>query len=163
MDFGGELSVLDPSMTFQIADLCGLTGKMTFMTVDNVASCWFDEGKLLYATIDTRKKKIGEFLIEKDVISSKQLEEALKESRSSKGKTRIGIVLTERGYLDREKLVSAIQDQIKEVVYEVLFWKDGQFAFFNGVKPEEEDILLDVRTDHLILEGLKRLDESTRD
>jgi hypothetical protein len=163
MDFGGELSVLDPSMTFQIANLCALTGKMTFMTVDNIASCWFDEGHLLYATIDTRKKKIGQFLIEKKVITAQQLEEALEESKSKGGTTRVGIILLQRGYLDRERLVAAIQDQIKEVVYEVLHWKNGQFVFFNGVKPEEEDILLDIRTDHLILEGLKRLDESNRD
>jgi hypothetical protein len=163
MDLGGDLAVLDPSMVFQITNLCGLTGRMKFITVDNVASCWFKEGELLYATIDTRRKKIGEVLVEKKMITRKQLDEALEESRSRKKKNRIGNILIEKGYLDFETLVSAIQDQMKEVVYEVLPWKKGQFVFFSGVEPEQEDILLDVRVDHLILEGLKRMDESIRD
>jgi len=163
MDFGGDLAVLDPSMVFQVTNLCGLTGRMKFITVDNVASCWFKEGDLLYATIDTRRRKIGEVLVEKKMITKQQLDEALEESRSRKKKTRIGNILIEKGHLDFETLVSAIQDQMKEVVYEVLPWKKGQFVFFSGVEPEHEDILLDVRVDHLILEGLKRMDESIRD
>ena len=50
---------------------------------------------------------------------------------------------------------------MKEVVYEVLQWNDGQFIFFNDAAPEEEDILLDIKMDYLILEGLKRLDEAS--
>jgi hypothetical protein len=49
---------------------------------------------------------------------------------------------------------------MKEVVYEVLAWRKGQFIFFNDVLPQDEDILLEVKLDHLILEGLKRLDEA---
>ena len=77
MDLGGDLSVLEPSMIFQVTGICGLTGKMKLITIDNVASFWFREGGLLFATIDTRRKKIGEFLIENKIISREQLEEAL--------------------------------------------------------------------------------------
>lgn len=163
MDFGGDLAVLDPSMVFQITNLCGLTGRMKFITVDNVASCWFKEGELLYATIDTRSRRIGEVLVERKMITKKQLDDALEEAKSRRKKTRLGNILIEKGHLDFETLVSAIQDQMKEVVFEVLPWKKGQFVFFSGVQPEDEDILLDVRVDHLILEGLKRMDESIRD
>ena len=161
MDLGGDLAVLEPMMVFQVTGICGLTGRMKFITVDNVASFWVREGGLLYATIDTRRKKIGEFLIERDMITSKQLDEALEEAQ--KEKKRIGNVLIDKGHLDRESLEDAIHEQIKEVVYEVLPWKQGQFVFFAGTEPEDEDILLDIRMDHLILEGLRRIDESSRD
>jgi len=160
MDFGGDLEIIDPSMVFQIAHLCGLSGRMKFMTIDNVASCWFKDGELLYATIDTRSKKIGETFIEKGIVTAQQLEDALRETRSGQGGKRIGSILIEKGYLEYETLVTAIQEQMKEVVYEILPWHRGQFAFFAGIEPGDEDILLDVRVDHLILEGLKRIDES---
>ncbi len=163
MDLGGNLAVMDPSMIFQVTGICGLTGKMKLITMDNVASFWFREGGLLFATIDTGKKKIGEFLIENDIISEKQLDEALEEMRKKDGKKRIGNILIDREYLDLETLEKAIHEQIKEVVYEVLPWKKGQFVFFSGVEPENEDILLDIRMDHLLLEGLKRIDEAARD
>jgi len=162
MDLGGDLSVMDPSMIFQVTGICGLTGKMKLITIDNVASFWFKEGGLLYATIDTRRKKIGEFLIENGIITEEQLDEALEETRKKKSDRRIGNILIERGYLDYDTLENAIHEQIKEVVYEVLPWNKGQFVFFSSVEPEHEDILLDIRMDHLILEGLKRIDEAAR-
>ena len=161
MDLGGDLAVLEPMMVFQVTGICGLTGRMKFITEDNVASFWVREGGLLYATIDTRKKKIGEFLIDRDMVTGKQLDDALEVSQ--KEKKRIGNVLIDKGYLDRDSLEDAIHEQIKEVVYEVLPWKKGQFVFFAGTEPEDEDILLDIRMDHLILEGLRRIDESSRD
>jgi hypothetical protein len=163
MDLGGDLAVMEPSMIFQVTGICGLTGRMKLITIDNVASFWFREGGLLFATIDTRKKKLGEFLIESGMISEKQLDEALESMRKEKGGERIGNILIDRGYIDYETLEKAIHEQIKEVVYEVLPWTKGQFVFFSEVEPEHEDILLDIRMDHLILEGLKRIDEAARD
>ncbi len=163
MDFGGDLVVMDPSMVFQVASVCSLTGKLKLITLDNVASFYFKEGDLLYATIDTRKKKLGVFLIEKGFITPDQLNEALAEYQLDKGSKRIGNILVNRGYLDFESLENAIQGQIKEVVYEVLQWKTGQFVYFNLVAPEHEDILLEIRMDYLILEGLKRMDEADKD
>ncbi|HSG29862.1 MAG TPA: DUF4388 domain-containing protein [Candidatus Krumholzibacterium sp.] len=163
MDFGGDLSVLEPSMVFQVASICDLTGRLKLITADNVASFFFRKGELLYATIDTRKKKLGQFLVEKQMMTSEQLDEALDQYKKDGRKERIGNFLIRQGYLDHESLVSAIQDQMKEVVFEVLPWKEGQFVYFNLNEPMEEDILLDVRMDYLILEGLKRMDEADKD
>jgi hypothetical protein len=160
MDFGGDLSVLEPSMVFQMLNMSGLTGVLKFITLDNVSRFYIRDGELLYATIETRRKKIGKFLIEKEFITAEQLDQALEEFKTSMGKERIGHILIKRGYLDYESLVAAIQDQMKEVVFETLQWNRGQFVFFANVLPEDEDILLDVKMDHLILEGLKRIDES---
>ena len=52
-----------------------------------------------------------------------------------------------------------IEEQIKEVVYEVVRWKKGWFQFSADKKPGEQDVFIDIPLDSLILEGLKRLDE----
>jgi len=160
MDFGGDLSILEPSVAFQIMSFSLLTGEIKFVTQNNVASFYFRKGELIYATMDTRKKKLGRFLIEKGLLTEEQLAKALHEYLPREGRGRIGRALIERGYLDYNSLAEAIQEQMKEVVYEVLAWRRGQFIFFHDVLPGEEDILLEVKLDHLILEGLKRLDEA---
>jgi len=159
MDFGGDLAVLDAALIFQILNMSGLTGVLKLIAIDNVARFYVREGELLYATIETRRKRIGQFLVEKGIITKKQLDETLEEYKATKRRDRIGHLLIEKGFLDHEALVSAIREQMKEVVYETLDWKKGQFVFFANVLPEDEDILLDVKMDRLILEGLKRLDE----
>lgn len=160
MDLGGNLSVLDPPSIFQLLNISAMTGELKFVTADDVASFYFKEGQLIYATIDKKKKKLGRFLIEKGWITEDQLYDALKDFWTNKGNKRIGNIMIDKGFFDKKSLVEAIQEQIKEVVYSVLSWQDGQFIFFRGVEPRDEDILLDVKMDHLILEGLKRLDES---
>ncbi|OQX85328.1 MAG: hypothetical protein B6D63_02510 [Candidatus Latescibacteria bacterium 4484_7] len=163
MDFGGELSIVDPSTIFQIFNMSRLTGELKFIRHDNVASFFFKEGELIYATVDTRSKKIGQFLIEEGHITQQQLDEILHEYLSQDSKQRIGNLLIKHGYLDYDTLVDTIQEQMKEVVYDVLSWQEGRFVFFNNILPSDEDILLDIKLDHLILEGLKRLDETARD
>jgi len=160
MDFGGDLSILEPSIIFQIMSISHITGELKLVTADNVASLYFKEGELLCATIDTRKKKLGTFLVEKGWITEEQLGAVLREYKSKGRGERIGNLLISRGYLGSQALVAAIHEQMKEVVYEVLSWKRGQFSFFHGVLPLDEDILLDVKLDRLILEGLRRLDEA---
>ena len=48
-------------------------------------------------------------------------------------------------------------------MYSDIITIEGQFIFFNEVQPKDEDILIDIKMDHLILEGLKRLDELKSD
>ena len=160
MDFGGDLSILEPSVVFQIMNISLITGELKFVTADNAASFYFKEGELLYATIDTRKSRLGKFLLDKGWITEEQLDTVLREFKSKGKHKRIGNLLIAHGYLDFNSLAAAIQEQMKEVVYEVLSWNRGQFTFFHGVLPQDEDILLDVKLDHLILEGLRRLDEA---
>ncbi len=160
MDFGGDLSVLEPAMLFQFLNISGLTGVIKFISSSNVASFYFKKGELLYASIDTGRKKIGQVLIAKNYISQGQLDEALRTFVSRGGCVRIGQILIDSGYLERDVLEGAIKDQMKEAVYKVLSWDSGHFIFIKGVQPDNEDILLDIKLGYLILEGLKRLDES---
>jgi len=160
MDFGGDLSILEPAITFQIMNFSLLTGEIKFVTRDNVASFYFRKGELIYATIDTRRKRLGEFLIERGWLKEEQLARVLRDDPPKAGRGRIGRALIERGYIDYNTLAEAVHEQMKEVLYEVLSWRKGQFIFSHDVLPQDEDILLEVKLDHLILEGLKRLDEA---
>ena len=82
MDFGGDLAVLDAALIFQILNMSGLTGVLKLIAIDNVARFYVREGELLYATIETRRKRIGQFLVEKKIISKKQLDETLEEYKA---------------------------------------------------------------------------------
>ncbi len=84
----------------------------------------------------------------------------LREHADAKHSGRIGNTLIARKLIDHDTLVSAIHELMKEVVYEVLAWKQGSFLFMKDCAPQDEDILLDVKLDYLILEGLKRIDEA---
>ncbi|MCK5406429.1 MAG: DUF4388 domain-containing protein, partial [Candidatus Krumholzibacteria bacterium] len=109
-----------------------------------------------YAEISNRKLKLGEYLVSQKLLSQKELDKLL--VRNRKGK-KLGRLLVEQGAIDEHNLRSAIEEQIKEVVYEVVRWKKGWFRFSNEKEPTQQDVFIDIPLDSLILEGLKRLDE----
>ena len=160
MDLIGNLSVFNPALVLQAFNLSSLSGELRFVISGNTASFYFKDGHLIYASADNNKKKIGQFLVEREWITMEQLNWALQIFRKESGRKRIGQILAEHGFLDYADLVSAVHEQIREVVFEVLSWEKGHFVYHDKVYPESEDILVDERLDYLILEGLARLDEA---
>lgn len=160
MDFCGNLAVLEPSMVFQTVNSFNLTGLLKFITYKNMAGFYIHNGEIIHATIAS-KKKIGLYLLEKKLITRDQLRNAVKVYHHQKDSVHIGDILIEREYIKRESLKVAIQQQMKEIVFEVLTWRKGEFLFFNKVKPVDEDIYLDYKMNYLMLEGLKRLDQKS--
>ncbi len=156
MDLRGNLAVFGPISVLQLINLEQTTGELTFESGGNTARLYFEQGSVTYAEIADRKMKLGEYLLDQRLISQDALDRAL----DAQGlRRRLGTVLVEMGEIDADTLRGAIEEQIKEVVYEVVRWRVGRFRFASGRKPNSQDVFIDIPLDHLILEGLKRLDE----
>ena len=156
MDLEGNLAVFEPISVFQLISLAEATGELSLDVGDNSARVFFDGGSVTYAEISNRKVKLGEYLVQQKLVTQKNLDKILVKNRKGK---KLGRLLVEGDVIDEPLLRSAIEEQIKEVVYEVVRWKKGWFQFSAGKKPGEQDVFIDIPLDSLILEGLKRLDE----
>jgi len=156
LDLRGNLSVFGPISVLQLINLAQSTGELALEVAPTTARVYFDNGSVTYAEITNRRVKLGEYLVTQRLITRDGLDRAL----AAKGeRTRLGTALVEMGAIDALTLRRAIEEQIKEVVYEVVRWRAGKFRFTNGRKPKAQDVFIDIPLDHLILEGLKRLDE----
>jgi hypothetical protein len=156
LDLEGNLSIFEPISVFQLISLSQSTGELTLDVGDNAARVFFEGGNVTYAEINNRKLKLGEYLVRHELVPQKELDKVLVKNRKGK---KLGKLLVENGVIDDKVLHSAIEEQIKEVVYEVVRWKRGWFQFTHGKKATSQDVFIDIPLDSLILEGLKRLDE----
>ncbi len=156
MDLRGDLTVFEPFVVFQFLALAGSTGQLSLSGTDNDARVFFERGSITFAEIASRPVKLGEFLVSQNLLSERRLKRALMDKPTGK---RLGAFLVERDLIDADALNEAVKEQIKEVIYEVVRWRKGVFEFTNDARPDAEDILIDIPLDHLILEGLKRMDE----
>lgn len=156
MDLRGNLATFGPISVLQLINLEQTTGELTFESGGNTARLYFKVGSVTYAEIADRRMKLGTYLVEQRLITSAALDLALQVQGARR---RLGSVLVEMGEIDAETLRRAIEEQIKDVVYEVVRWRVGRFRFASGRKPSNQDVFIDIPLDHLILEGLKRLDE----
>jgi hypothetical protein len=156
VDLEGNLAVFEPISVFQLISLAQATGELSLDVGDNSARVFFDGGSVTYAEISNRRVKLGEYLVQQNLVTQKNLDKILVKNRKGK---KLGRLLVEGDAIDEPSLRSAIEEQIKEVVYEVVRWKKGWFQFSADKKPGEQDVFIDIPLDSLILEGLKRLDE----
>jgi hypothetical protein len=160
LDLEGNLAVFEPISVFQLVSLSQSTGELTLDVGDNAARLFFERGNVTYAEINNRKIKLGEYLVAHKLLSQKDLDKILVKNRKGK---KLGKLLVENDVIKEDVLHSAIEEQIKEVVYEVVRWKKGWFRFSHGKKAVAQDVFIDIPLDSLILEGLKRLDEESDD
>jgi hypothetical protein len=158
-DLDGSLKVFEPISVLQLVNLAQATGELRFSTGHNTARVFFDRGNVTFAAIENRPVRLGERLLREKRIRKKDLDDILQKKASGE---RLGKLLLDAGVIQEAELRTAIEEQIKEVVYEVVRWRTGVFSFAVGKTPGPHEILIDMPVDHLVLEGLKRLDEEGR-
>lgn len=148
-----------------LADICQLlamgrkTGCLTVTDRSNFGYVYFDEGRVVYATVLNRPDRLGDLLVRNNAISREDLSKAIAGQAEEPDK-RLGQLLVERGSLTREQLHRFITVQIEESVYHLFTWTTGSFHFDPDQKPDEDSsLLVSINAESLLLEGARRVDE----
>jgi len=76
---------------------------------------------------------------------------------------RHGKVLVQMGAISPKDLWWGVKNQVLEIIYSLFTWKDGTFGFYESVEEiAMERIVLSINTSSVIMEGIRRLDETAR-
>jgi len=156
-----ELSIHD---VFQLLDLSHKTGALRVRSElrQNAGVVSFDEGHVVAAEILTNPHPLGGLLMR----SGKVGEEALARARAAQAggdPRRLGEILIEQGAITPKELERQVRLQIEEVVFELMGWSEGYFAFEEGsgaALPAEA--LIRIPTSVLLMEAARRIDEWSR-
>jgi hypothetical protein len=160
-DLKGDLAVFEPISVMQMLNLAEATGELKLARRGNSARVYFEKGNVTFAGIKNRPVKLGEYLVREGLIDEEALNDAL--GKLASAKKRIGALLIEAGHIDEAMLTRAVMEQVKEVIFEIVRWKEGTFSFDKDKEPAAQEVRIDIPLDHLMLEGLKRLDEERDD
>jgi len=148
-----------------LADICQLlamgkkTGCLSITDRSNFGYVYFEDGRVIYASVLNRRDRLGELLVRNHVITRKDLSAAMDAQSREKGK-RLGEILVEIEALSEEDLHKYIKMQIEEAVYHLFAWTQGSFHFDTDQSPEEDGIyLVSIPPEALLMEGARRVDE----
>src|SRR5260221_11238920 len=108
--------------------------------------------------MDHRRDRIGDLLVRSGRITPHQLQEAVQRQRETQNQ-KLGEILVSLGAITRNELEEHIRTQIEEAVYFLFTWSQGTFNFDAGVRPEQQDFLVQINPEFLLLEGARRVDE----
>jgi hypothetical protein len=117
------------------------------------------DGCVVHAECTGRKAKerLGNMLLEADLITSKDLEAALEEQKRSL--RRLGDVLVSMGAVTEDHLREMAALQTTETVYKLFVWKSGTYAFEPGAVEYDKSSATLLRAESVLMEGFRQLDE----
>jgi tetratricopeptide (TPR) repeat protein len=147
-----------------LADICQLlslgmkTGCLSITDRSNFGYIYFEQGRVVHASVLNRPDRLGELLARNAVISDEALGEALEEQKRQRG-ARLGQILIRNGALTEEQLERFIRIQIEEAVYHLFAWTSGSFHFDPDQAPDDDVFTVDLASEGLLLEGARRVDE----
>lgn len=148
-----------------LADICQLlgmgmkTGCLSITDRSNFGYIYFENGRVIYASVLNRRDRLGELLVRNHVITRKDLSIATERQARERGK-RLGEILVEMEALSEEEMHKYVQLQIEEAVYHLFAWSQGSFHFDTDQMPDEDGIfLVSIPPEALLMEGARRVDE----
>ncbi len=152
---------------FSLEDMFRLlaSGRKTgtlYMTKDSAEGrICFKKGRVFFASSNWNRESLGRRLVSADVISEKQLRQALglqKIQKKEKADRRLGQILVDEGYLEGKMLESFIQDQINDTLFDLFLWEEGDLRFEPDEVCDGEDIGISVSVENIIMESSRRLE-----
>jgi predicted transcriptional regulator len=150
---------------FGLADILQLiyfqrkTGVLTLEGRMDRVRLLFIEGNIVGAESRRRieANRLGKVLVKKGLLEEKDLKSILEEQRTTNMK--IGHILMKRGIVGKEQIQEILTGQIKETVVQIFNWKRGTYEFTPQAIPVDKDLPLSVDTQHLLMDGLRIVDE----
>jgi hypothetical protein len=136
-------------------DVAGATGILSLTSGGARKALYFKAGRVVFGASNLPSDRLGEVLLREGKITPDQNETSIRALAQGR---RQGRVLVEMGALSPDELWWAVQTQVREIVFSVFQWDEGQFHFEESVLPEREKITVDLDVNALVLEGVRRMD-----
>jgi tetratricopeptide (TPR) repeat protein len=164
MAIEGPLKELGIHDVFQLLDLSRKTGvlRVTSDLRNNEGRVWFENGAILFAQLRSNPHPLGELLVRAGKITEADLQRA-RDMQEQQPDRPIGEVLVEIGAITEKELDRQVRFQTEEVIFEMMGWHEGHFSFEEGHDQAiPADATTNVRTEALLMEGARRIDEWSR-
>lgn len=139
----------------------GHTGMLTVSRAAAQVDVHFFAGTIGLATATGVEEEflLGRFVLKRGLMSEDDLDLFLK-SRAGSSKL-LGHQLVKLGYLAADDLKQALGDQTRELLYELLKWDHGRFAFRPGedAGAAAAEAALGISVQGVLMEGFRRVEE----
>jgi len=154
----GDLSAIQLPDVFSFVTMIRPTGKLELRQRQLERSIFWRDGEIVFATSNSPEDSLGQFLLRNGKISRQEYDESLKKLTPD---TRHGKLLVQMGALSPKDLWWGVKNQVLEIIYGLFTWKEGTFVFHQSDEDlVHERITLSINTSSIIMEGIRRIDET---
>jgi hypothetical protein len=156
----GDLSRIQLPDVLSFMAMIRQSGKLVVRRGPLERSIHWKDGEIIFATSNAPEHSLGQFLLRNGKITQDQYDDS---KRRVTPQLRHGKLLVQMGAISPKDLWWGVKNQVLEIMYSLFTWKDGDFSFFDSAEDlAQERIVLQINTSSVIMEGIRRLDESAR-
>lgn len=173
MSFVGDLEHMPIVDVMQLLHSTRKSGILSVKSRKGESRLVFKDGYIVSANHLNNSLRIGNILLERQLIPRETLETALREQETA-GKDRKPLIITlvQNGFVGEEDAYQALEHLIELTVVEILTWKRGTFSLevaptqvSDGYRyyPERMSKEINVDTQGVLMDALRIYDEKMRD
>lgn len=153
-DFSGDFDRRDLSRILYRYAACKATGRMHLETGNKRKEIYWRRGRPEYVTSNLRSELLGEYLVDRRLVSRARLNEALSTLSDHGG--RLGDALVHLNLLTPHDLFNALSAQVKAKLLEIFSWTTGHYSFYRGEHTTAQIVPLELGAYALVNEGVCR-------
>jgi antitoxin component HigA of HigAB toxin-antitoxin module len=156
----GDLSRVQLPDVLSFISMIRPSGKLVLRKGAMERTLVWKDGDIVFATSNSPEDSLGLFLLRNGKITLQQYEES---KRRVTPQLRHGKLLVQMGAISPKDLWWGVKNQALDIIYTLFSWQSGTFAFVESMEEiSGEKIVLSLNTSSVIMEGIRRLDESAR-
>lgn len=148
------------------------TGQLTIENGEDRLKLAFRDGAIVYAASTGIRETVGAMLVRRELITEKQLENALRLQKQRDGSALLGQILIEMEAVTARDLNRVVYLQFQNVIREALSWTEGVGTYepmdipdLGEVRVDPREVILETgfRAEQILLGGAAEHDESIRE
>ncbi|HEX3107609.1 MAG TPA: DUF4388 domain-containing protein [Thermoanaerobaculia bacterium] len=156
----GDLSRVQLPDVLSFVSMIRRSGKLVLRNGTMERTLVWKDGDIVFATSNSPEDSLGLFLLRNGKITQQQYEES---KRRVTPQVRHGKLLVQMGAISPKDLWWGVKNQALDIIYSLFHWQSGSFAFSESMEEiSSEKIVLSLNTSSVIMEGIRRLDETAR-
>jgi tetratricopeptide (TPR) repeat protein len=147
----GDLNVADLILE---AYLSKSTGILRLTQTQIKKSLYFRDGNIIFAHSNLKSDRLGDILLKLGKITQEDFQTL---SFFAERGVRLGQILCDKGFLTESQVASSVVYQVEQIIYSVFNWDYGDYEFLQRDRPVFEDIMVELPTTEIILQGIRNI------
>ncbi|HEV8700179.1 MAG TPA: DUF4388 domain-containing protein [Candidatus Polarisedimenticolia bacterium] len=156
----GNLKTMSLPDLLQWAGAGRKTGTLALKSGPLHKKIYFQDGAIIGSSSDDSREYLGQFMLSEGIITEQQLKDAF--DLQSQTKVMLGRILVKKGLVSEAKVGEVLRLKAEETIYSLFLWMEADFEFLEAELPPGDQVLISIKVEDVLMEGLRRYDTSKK-
>lgn len=136
------------------------TGTLSLKSGPLHKKIYFQSGAIIGSSSNDTREYLGQFMLSEGIITEQQLKDAF--DLQAQTRVMLGRILVKKGLVSERKVSEILRMKAEETIYSLFLWTDADFEFQEDELPPGEQVLVSIKVEDVLMEGLRRYDTSKK-